>query len=432
MTFPPIKDLWWFWLFLILLFIAKSFWRAYVQEYYKRTIDWTFIELRIPREIRRTPKAMEQVFMTMHAVRNSASDVQERWWDGEVPMWFACEAVSFGGEVHFYMRVPSIRRNHIEAALYAQYPDIEIAEVEDYIGRLPSTWDEVEKAGYKIFGNELILVRPRVYPILTFTEFEATQEEKELDPVATLLETLSRIRPQEHLWVQILARPLYDQLDPTDKGFVAEGEKEVEKIKEDTGKRRMFSPQFGEFVMIDRSPGELEHMKAIERKIEKPAFHVALRYMYLSPPELFSSAFGRRSVLQAMNQYASEWQNKFRHNVAAWTLAKIWYSPYIFPGRRGHWRKIRLYERYRRRDMYPDSWAATLLSMRLFSWGFLPRKRSNMILNVEELATIFHPPTAAVLTGHLIKRVEARKIGPPAGLSIYGEGEEEELPIDKE
>lgn len=431
-TFPPIRDVWWLWGFLILFFVARSMWRAYVQEYYKRSLKWNLLELKIPREVRKTPKAMEQVFMTMHAARNSASDMQEKWWDGEVPMWFSCEAVSFGGEVHFYIRVPSIRRNHIEAALYAQYPEIELTEIEDYIDRLPPAWGELEKAGYKIFGNELILAKPRVYPIVTYLDFEATQEEKELDPVSALLETLSRIRPQEHLWLQILVRPLYDQLDPTDKGFVEEGEKEVEMLKEKTGKRRMFSPQFGEFVMIDRSPGELEHMKAIDRKITKPAFHVVLRYMYISPAEFFASSFGRRSILIAMNQYASEWINKFRHNTAAWTLAKLWYFPHVFPGRRGFWRKVTLYDNYRKRRMYQESTAMTILDMKLFNWGFRPRRfAERMILNVEELATIFHPPTYIVLTGPLIKRVEAKKGGPPAGLPIYGEGEEG-LPIDKE
>lgn len=425
---PLIGDLWWLWSFIVLFFVTREVWRSYVQEYYKRFIPWVMLELRIPREVRKTPRAMEQVFMTMFAVRNSASDFQERWWDGEVTMWFSCEAVSFGGEVHLYLRVPEVRRKHIEAALYAQYPEIEVAQVDDYIDRLPPTWAEVEKSGYQIFGNELILAEPRVYPIVTYADFEAVAEEKELDPVGTLLETLSSIRPQEHLWVQILVRPLYDQIPPTAKDFVKEGEQEVDKIKEKTGKRRMFSPQFGEFVMIDRSPGELEHIKAVERKIEKPAFSVVLRYLYFSPPEFFVSGFGRRSILMAMNQYASEWLNKFRHNVHAWTLSKIWYFPHIFPKKRGFWRKVRIYHNYRERAMYPETFMNSLLSMKLFNWGFRSRRFSDMVLNVEELATIFHPPTYIVLTGPVIKRVEARKIGPPAGLPIYGEGSED-LPL---
>ncbi len=374
---------------------------------------------------------MEQVFMAIHAVRNSASDFQEWWWEGEVPMWFSCEAVSFGGEVHFYMRVPQIRRNHIEAALYAQYPDIEVIETEDYIDRLPPTYDDFEKAGYKIFGNELILDKPDFYPITTYVDFEAVQTEKELDPVSALLETLSRLKPQEHIWLQIVIRPKVDQFIT---GWHKAGEKEIDKIKERSGKRKMFNPQFGEFIMIDRSPGDLELMKNIDRKIQKPAFDVIIRYFYAAPPEVFAHSFGRRSILMAMNQYASETYNKFRHNIKAWTLVKFWYWPHIFPGLRGYWRKVDFYQKYRERAMYTETFAGALLRMRLFDWGLTPRKiwMSRNSLNVEELATIFHPPTHIVLTGPLIKREESRKMGPPAGLRIYGEGDEELLGLKKE
>lgn len=424
-TFPPIRDLWWFWSFLIIFFTARAIWRAYIHEYYALSIKWTLIEIKIPREGKRPPRAMEQVFMTMHAVKNSASDFQEEWWDGEMPLWFSCEAVSFGGEVHLYMSVPEVRRRHIEASLYAQYPDVEISVVDDYIGRLPPTITELNDAGYKLFGNELILANKDVYPIMTYLDFEANIEEKELDPVAALLETLSRIKPQEHIWLQILVRPLVDDFI-TD--WHKEGEDEVKAIQERTGKRKMFSPQFGEFVIIDRAPQDVEDMKAISKNIEKPAFDVVIRYIYVAPKDMYTATFGRRSILSAFNQYASETFNKFKHNTRAWTISKIWYFPHVFPKRRAKARSIRLYQNFRERNMYPHTAVGTLLKLRAFDWGFRPKRAAKMILNVEELATIYHLPTMPVLTGPLIKRVEAKKGGPPAGLPIYGEGEEE-LPL---
>lgn len=426
-SYGIIREGWPFFLFIALALIAPQAWKAYIQEHYKRSIKWTLLELRIPRELRKTPKAMEQVFMAIHAVKNSATDVKEEWWDGEVPMWFSCEAVSFGGEVHLYMRIPEIRRNHIEAAIYAQYSDMEIARVEDYIDRLPSTIDELTAAGYKLFGNELILSQKDVYPILSYIDFESVQTEKELDPAAALLETLARIKPQEHLWLQILVRPKVDE-------FIGqwhdEGEKEIEKIKERAGRKKVYSQQFGEFVMIDRSPGDIEMMKDLSRKIEKPAFDVVVRYLYIAPADIFVSSFGRRSLLMALNQYASETYNKFKHNSKAWTLVKVWYWPHVFPKTRAYWRKIGVYKKFRERWMYPETFAGSIISMRFFDWGLRARKNwsGRMSLNVEELATIYHPPTFIVLTGPLIKREEARKMGPPAGLPIYGEGSEE-LPL---
>ena len=46
--------------------------------------------------------------------------------------------------------------------------------------------------------------------------------------------------------------------------------------------------------------------------------------------------------------------------------------------------------------------------------------------STEELATLYHLPSFPVLTAPFIKRVEAKRMGPPAGLQIFGE--EEDVP----
>ncbi|KKW18163.1 MAG: hypothetical protein UY60_C0019G0005 [Parcubacteria group bacterium GW2011_GWB1_50_9] len=433
---PWLISLWWLYIFVGLVLLLPNMWLTYVQECFKRSVKWTLLEIRIPREHIKPPRAMEQVFMTMHAIRNSASDLRENWWDGEVPLWFSCEAVSFGGEVHLYIRTPEVRKNHIEASFYASYPDIEIIEVKDYIDRLPPTFDELTRADYRMFGNELILKNKDVYPIMTYEDFEVAVKEKEVDPVAALLETLRRIKPQEHLWMQILVRPKVEQ----DIGFRSEdqigdwhkeGEKEIEHIKEITGKRKIMSPTLGEFIMMDRSPGDVEMMKAIDRNISKPGFNVIIRYLYISPKEMFVSSFGRRSILMAMNQYASETFNKFGHNTAAWTLAKFWYWPHLFPKRRARAKSIRIYENYRKRAMYAETFVGDFMNMKFFNFGFKQKRKTKVSLNTEELATIFHLPTGQVVTGHLLKRSEAKKAGPPAELPIFGEGGSD-LPLERD
>lgn len=411
-----IGQLWWFWLFIILFFLAKALWTSYIQEHFKRSIPWTMFELRIPREIQRSPRAMEQVFMSMHGVRNSPSNIKEAWWDGEIPMWFSCELVSFGGETHFYMRVPAKHRNMIEAAVYAHYPDVEVTEVQDYINRLPPTIQELKKAGYELFGNELKLAKHDAYPIRTYVDFEENVEERQLDPIATLLETLAKLKPGEHVWIQILVQP-------TDEKWREEGVALIEELKEKTGRTQIETPA-GKFVMIERSPGELETMKAIERNIAKPGFHTVIRYLYMAPKAILDEGFGRRGVFSAFNQYASASLNKFAHNVKAWTRCSFWYWPHLFPKRRKYARQVNIYDKYRMRKIYDEPIASKVLEMKLFDWGFAAKRLGKMALTVEELATIYHPPTFAVLTGPLIKRVEAKKTGPPAGLAIYGEGEE--------
>lgn len=438
-TFQPffsgVLRLWPVWLLLILIPISAQVWLAYRQLLFKRAIGWVLLEIRIPRELKRNPQAMEQVFLSLHAIRNSPSNAKEKWWDGEVTLWFSFEIASLGGELHIYMRIPPKHRNMVEAAFYAQYPDAEIVEMkEDYMNRFPAkSISELLDKGYEFFGNELILAQDDGYPIRTYREMEAIEEESKVDPIAALLETMSKIKPPEFLIVQLLVRPLIDDR------WLKAGRKMVDVLREKFGRRQMFSPAFGEFVMIDRTPGEIELMKAIGHNLSKPAFDSTLRYVYMSPRELYSDGFARRGTLSAFNQYAVEDRNRFRHNIKVWTRTQIYFYPYIFPKRRGYARKVTMYRNLRQARLEEETFMGTLFDVNLFNWGlalkdlkkffmwFGSRKRPEMVLNVEALATIFHLPTMVVLTGPLIKRVEARKIGPPAGLPIYGE-EGDELP----
>lgn len=419
---PFFGDLWWLWSFVVLFFLARSLWLAYVQEYYIRRNPYVLLEIRIPRELRKSPKAMEQVFSSIHALRNSASNLKETWWEGEVTLWFSCEVVSFGGEIHFYMQVPAKHRNIIESALYAQYADLDVSEAEgDYIHRLPVTEGQLEQEGYKLFGNELKLQEHDAYPIRTYVDFEAIEEERQLDPISALLEVLTKVKPQEHLWIQILIRPAGDV-------WRKAGEELVKELKE-KGKTEIVGAT-GRITWVERSPGETDIMKAVERNIAKPGFETLIRYLYMSPAEMYNANFGQRGVYSAFNQYASEALNRFRHNTKVWTRVGFWYWPHLFPRLRGRARKERIYTNYRERRMYPEKsgpLATRFLDMRFFHWGIRGQEEGRMTLNTEELATIFHPPTAIILTGPLIKQVPSRKIGPPAGLPIYGE-EGDELP----
>lgn len=426
---PIIGDLWWLWGFLFFGYLAQQFWLIYKQEYWRKTeIKWVVLEIRVPRELRKTPKAMEQVFMAIHSIRNNPSSWKEKWVDGEVSMWFSAEIVSFGGEIHFYMVVPDKHKNFVEAALYAQYIDIEVVEVEDYIGRLSPTMEDLKKNGYDLFGNELILAKPDAYPIRSYIDFEAVEEEKTLDPISTLLETLARVKPQETIWIQILFRP------KNDDSWKVEGEKLVDKLIKEINKRRGGEPEPATepsaFTVPFYTKGDKEVIEAIERNIAKPGFDALIRYIYVAPKKIANESFARRGVYSAFNQYASEAFNKFKHNVKAWTKVGWYYYPWVFPGRRKFARQRRIYQKYRARWMYDDDEASPLekfLGITPFDWG-LGARSAKMVLNTEELATIYHPPTNVVLTAPLLKRVEARKIGPPAGLPIYGKEGEEELP----
>ena len=149
-----------------------------------------------------------------------------------------------------------------------------------------------------------------------------------------------------------------------------------------------------------------------------------IRYLWFARKEDYSASFGQRSIYSALNQYATETFNKFKHNVWVWTRVSWFYPPFFFPQKRLLGRRERILKRYRDRKIYDDTPLGKVLDIQWLNWG---GGGANIILNTEELATIFHLPTQLVLTAPLVKRVEAKKGGPPAGLAIYG-GEEEVLP----
>ncbi|MBI3335732.1 MAG: hypothetical protein HY001_04510, partial [Candidatus Portnoybacteria bacterium] len=285
----------------------------------------------------------------------------------------------------------------------------------------PRTMQELKALGYRIFGNELVLKKNDAYPIRSYIDFEENEEERQLDPIATLLEFLNKLKPEENIWIQILVRPTVDD------SWKNACTKLVEKIRDETG-RTSVETSTGKLVWVERTPGQLDVLKAIERCIAKPGFSTVLRYIYISKKEAYDEGFGRRGVLQAFNQYASESLNRFEHNILVWTRITPWRWPFLFAKSRRSTREDRIWENYRRRHMHDERFMGRLLEFKFFHWG-LTRSEKSVVLNAEELATIFHPPMSVVLTGPLIKRVEARKIGPPAGLPIYGEkGEAENLP----
>ena len=45
-------------------------------------------------------------------------------------------------------------------------------------------------------------------------------------------------------------------------------------------------------------------------------------------------------------------------------------------------------------------------------------------MNIEEIATIYHLPNITVITAPYMKRVESRRMRPPAGLPIFSETSE--------
>lgn len=412
-----LKLTWWFWLFLLLFNFFEHLWLFWRQMIFQKKIDWEMLEIIVPRENEKTPKAMEQVFRAIHSLRNSPADIQEKYWDGEITRWNSLEIVSFGGEIHFYIRFFKKARNLVEAAFYSQYPSLELKEVTDYVDNLPKTLEETQERGLKSWGVEFDLVREEIYPIVSYKQLMDDMEpERNVDPISTLLESLSQAKPEEFIGLQILLSAQDNKI------WRSKWEETLNEIKEKTAAREVVIAEDETVTSgtIARAPGEIELLRDLDSNLSKPAFETTIRTWYLAPPEIYYDTFPRRGILGALNQYSSLGRNSFKMNPGTMTKTKVIYKPYVYPTLRAHFRQQRLIYNYVTREMPQTLRIGKIITSYLFNWNV----HSKMFhLNVESLATLFHPPTSIVLTAPHIKEAESKKTSPAIGLSIFGSEE---------
>ena len=413
--------LWWVWLTFIAGWVFISIWIAWRQLVFKSLITWSLLEIKLPREAKKSAKAMEHILMNIWALRNTPGNMKEWYWDGETTLWFSFEIVSFGGDIHFYVRTPARYTNIIKANFYGQYPECEVQEVEDYIDRFPDTVPGLYENGYDIFGFEMFLKKNNAYPIRTYEYFESDEETQNLDPIAPILETLAKLDNDEIMMMQIIARPAADPL-----ALVKLANKEVEVLKEKFGKRSEKMQQLAADDLLggltSRTPGETDIFKFVEGKASKNAFDVVVRSLYLAPKAIFLVMHPYRSIRSSYQQFALPTCNFFDVNYRSWTRAWLWDPPYIFPKRVNAGRKARMWDLYRRRALPADTFTGKAAQFHVFTSTFTQKAS---LLNTEELATLWHLPTEAVLTQPILERIESKKMGPPPGLPIFREGTQE-------
>lgn len=392
---------WWLYLPPLFFFAWLLSFETYNRLNYLASLEWVLLEIRVPREVNKSPKGMEQVFAALFGIFLGPVRWQDKFFKGKVPDWFSFEIAGTGGEIHFYVRTQTKYRNLVESQIYAQYPDAELVEAEDYLTALPPFLPNDE---YDLWGGEEILSREDAYPIRTYPEFEekgtGPDIVKRIDPIASLAETIATLEYKEYISVQLLFRPAGDEWVKKGQAVVDKLMGKKAKVQEDWLSKAVFSidallPGGSPAEKEERkeheqlSPGKQEVLKAVERSFTKLGFESGIRLVYIFPKNMFHITH-----LAAMNgafkQFASPSLNSFKLNKLT--------TPPI----RGFLYKQKAYRR--KVFMYRK------LRDRLFV-------KKPIILTTEELATVYHFPDVSVKSP-LLPRVEAKKGEPPAGLPI--------------
>ncbi len=398
-----LKATWWFVAPVFMWEVTKYFWLFYIRSGYIGNIKWVQLEVRIPKEVLRTPKAMEQVFVALHGIDTDVKRY-EKWWYGKVVPWVSFELVGYAGGVYFFIRCGEGERRLIEAAIYGHYPEAEIKEVSDYTELLPK---QLPNKTYDLFGFDLVFIKPSAYPIRTYEYFENLDEDRRVDPMGIIGEGMSNLKEGEMIWIQLLLEPIEDDWKKLSDAEVRKLMGEKPKVSPG-----IFDTLFSALSVVlstitnptaepappvkeerervpTLTPNQRDVVKAIEEKAGKPGFKTTLRYMSIDNRDRFT-AVNNSLIIGMLSQFTTQNLNGFKIDKATKTKGK-----WVFKKFKALMRKKRLYFLYITR-----------------TFGF-----QTIVMNTEELASIYHFPTTKVKAPRL-QRIEAKKSEPPANLPI--------------
>ena len=334
-------------------------------------VDSVLLMLEIPRTNDKKELAAEQLFASLHGILRDANELKN---SGGVQEHLSFEIVSTGGQIRFYVWVPKILQSFVEGQIYAQYPTVQIHTVdEDYV-------EKGRETHQVIHTTELGLTMNEALPIKTFDTFE-------VDPLAGITGTLAKLGTDENeeLWIQILTRPVADS-------WHKESDKWINYIKSGAKNFKFFGIDWSWFIQaiqalwappaggttsevkVELSDRAKTQITAAEEKATKLGYQVKIRLAYLGSSDI-NAKLNMQAIVGTFKQFNSTNLNGFRQLGGSFNKDDL--------------------ESYRLRQ-FSDS-------------GF--------ILNISELASVYHLPHTSVETPNIVWAT-SKTAEPPAKLPL--------------
>ena len=336
--------------------------------------DYVLCRLMVPKLNEKTPAAAELLFSALHGVFDYSSKQQAI---------MSFEIISINKFVQFYFYVPKRLKDFVEGQFYAQYPDLEITEVEDYTRG-------IKKEKYAI-GLEMKTQKEDVYPIKTFQSFEA-------DPLSGFTSILGKLNADDEVWIQFCISPSDDRWQKRSISYVKSieaGHDPGEPVWKSflksagnvlTGVAKAPLPQTDEKEDKPNISGPMTTaLKAIEEKAMKLGYKTVIRVISLSP-DYTRARHWLNATVGAFKQFNAS-------NINGFIQGRVVEGESI----------VELYQR-----------------------RYLSEK--GQILNTEELASLFHLPGVSVETPSM-DYAGSRKGEPPQNLPVRGKEKEDELSV---
>ena len=407
--FELIKTFWWLLLVIFLFFIFRSLWLLFIQAKWRAKQKEILLEIKIPKEVLQSIKSMEVAFSGLWQVYDPPN-FREKWLEGKILKSLSLEIVGSGGNIRLFIRTPKALQGLVESVIYGQYPNCEISVAEDYTKNIPQNIPNDE---WNMWGCDYKAIKDDIYPIRTYTFFEEKpdiKEEKRIDPLALLMEGMSRLKKGEQIWFQIIIQPVTNK----ENNYRDRGGAIIDKLINRPAKKKP-SPIIKEALKIvatgkptgsgeegpiitpskkELTRGEREVVSAIENKIGKHCFETTIRFIYLSEANAY---FGPNKllVMSFLNQFAATNLNALVPNSKTIT-SRHTLTLFFLDRRRGYLRKRKLFRSYV--HQLPTSFP----------------KKTTIVLNVEELASLYHFPSQEIVPIPAVPRAEMKKGGPPS------------------
>jgi hypothetical protein len=392
---------------IILVLLWWPLWVNYVRSKNFLKIKYAVFEIKLPKETWKSPRAME---LFLHALHNTSDGNNlKQFWLGETRPWYSLELCSNQGQVSFYIWGEEGRKIGLMSALYAQFPGIEVREVEDYT---KNTFYDPKTM--KIWAAEFkFTAKNTAYPIKTYVDYGLDKDPKEeykVDPLVPGLEFLASVGANQQVWIQLIVRSHKDEQRMPGHVFKrydawkAAAEKEIDTImmRDPTtkvaGKK---DKETGRTVPPTLSDAEKQKVEALSRSITKLPFDVCARAIYIATKESFSTPFGIGGIISFFKAFNTENLNGFKPNGDKWT-----------PWLDAPWKDFRDI----RRDRFSKE-AMLFYKMRSAFYDPAMNDATILVLNTEELATVYHFPGSVAGTPSL-ERVASKKGEAPSNLPI--------------
>jgi Helicase HerA, central domain len=275
----------------IVLVLLYLIWQNRRREIWVSNVEYTLLKIEVPRENEKKELSAEQMFASLHGILRPDAELAR---EGSLQEHISLEIAAKGGQIQFYVWTPRHLKDFVEGQIYAQYPTVQITEdAPDYTAAEDNQAVQI--------GTDLVLTKPDILPIKTFASFE-------VDPLAGITAVMSKLEQAgEELWVQVLARPVDDSWRDRGLAYIDQ----VKNGKKTTFTRVIINALLDLPVHIlsnlisgigaapeakkedkkdtkkEMSTGQATVIKGVEEKIAKLGYAIKIRIVYLGPdPEL--------------------------------------------------------------------------------------------------------------------------------------------------